>query len=139
MTVSALPSELSPAVRANGTVKPSEKPRVKSERKRVKYGLLDLDIVTRWSKQQLALVRDGLLECWIEKPNAQFEVEVQNMQRFENKECLEGEVFGQRNTLMLPMVSRWGSREDSSCRQFASGGMKLGNSQWWTKRIMHEI
>jgi hypothetical protein len=41
MTVSALPRELRPAVRAKGTVRPSEKPRVKSERNRVRPGLLE--------------------------------------------------------------------------------------------------
>lgn len=39
MTVDVLPRELRPAVRAKGTVRPSEKPSVKSERKRVRCGL----------------------------------------------------------------------------------------------------
>lgn len=41
MTVSALPRELRPAVRTKGTVRPSEKPRVKSERNLVRPGLLE--------------------------------------------------------------------------------------------------
>lgn len=45
MTVSVRPRELRPAVRAKGTVKPSEKPRVKSERNLMRRGLLDFDMM----------------------------------------------------------------------------------------------
>jgi hypothetical protein len=45
MTVSVRPRELRPAVRAKGTVKPSEKPRVKSERNRMRIGLLDFVMI----------------------------------------------------------------------------------------------
>src|SRR5687767_7770285 len=41
ITASVLPKELSPAVRAKGTVMPSEKPSVKSDKKRLNAGPCD--------------------------------------------------------------------------------------------------
>ena len=44
MTVLVWPREDRPAVRAKGTVRPSAKPRVKSERKRLRGGSLNVDL-----------------------------------------------------------------------------------------------